>query len=204
MTPPVTGRHRQLGPLQKFLERAGSAVLVIVTLAAGVLIIKFTPGTDTRERPFLRPGEIGERVDTRVFDVTVLDTKVAAIVKAAGWKHSTQGKWIVLRVRLVAKDKSLTVAYAAIHDGEGRSFRASDRLRQPLIDGSRTLQPGIAVEGEVAFEVPMDASGLSARFAANSSSHRMDAMADIELPVGGSAVWLNNNPVPIKPIEVKP
>lgn len=204
MTQPRHGRHRQTGPLSRFLQRTGSTLLVIVTLAAGSLVIGFTPDTDARERPFLASGAPGERVETRLFEVTVLRARVASVIKVGGWKHPTQGRWVILRIRLVARHEALAVAYAAIHDAEGRSFRASDRLRQPLIDGSRTLQPGIAVEGEVAFEIPKDATGLSARFAADSTSHRMDSMSDIDLPIGDSAVWLDPEPVRIDEIEVKP
>lgn len=198
------GRHRQLSTWQKILYRTGSALLILATLGVGNLVMAYTPDVNTRERPFLRSGEPGNEIDVRRFTVTVLATEVAAVIKAAGWEHDTQGKWIVLRVRLEAVGEPLAVRYAALWDDQGRSYEASDRLQQRLVDGSRRLQPGIPVEGDVAFEVPAGATGLTARFTSSDISQRMDAMSAISLPLPDTATWLDPAPKAIKPIEVNP
>ncbi len=201
------GRHRQLGPLQRFFVRIGSTVLIIVGLSAGNLVLKLTPGTDQSERPFLRAGEVNEKVDVRRFQVTVLTTRVGAVIQAPNkTKHDTQGKWVVLRIRLMAVSKAFTVKYAALHDGQGRTFLATDRISLSIVDGSRILQPGIAVEGDVVFEVPGDAKDLTARFAVDSgddTERRMDAMSEIAVPVPDSA-FLNPEPIVIASLELKP
>jgi len=198
------GRHRRSGPMRRLLAKTGTTLLVVAALAVGHFLIKLTPDVDTSERPFLESGAVDELVDLRLFQVTALRTRVAAVVRVSSGKHDTQGKWVLVRVRLVAKVKPIAVGYAALSDANGRSFLASDRLRQPLIDGSRILQPGIPVEGEIAFEVPNDATSLSARFAASAHSHRMDSMADIVLDLPESTVWLDPEPVTLEPMAVKP
>jgi hypothetical protein len=197
------GRHRNLGLLQRFLSRAGSILLVIAALGVGNLILAYTPDVDESERPFLISGEPGEEIEARKFTATVLKTRTAGVIKSAGWEHDTQGIWIILRVRFEATDEAVAIAYAAVTDGKGRSFLASDRLKQPLVDGSRILQPGIGVEGDVAFEVPKDATGLTARFSDARNNRTLQAVPDIELPLG-DAVWLNREPVTLEPAEVKP
>lgn len=180
--------------------------MVLAAIGAGHLINTLVPDVDTRERPFLESGQTDKNVETRRFDITLLGTRVAKVVEADGWKHDTQGKWVILRVRLVAKNKPVGVQYAAIHDTSDRTFLMTDRLEQPLI-GARLLQPGIAVEGEVVFEVPKDANGLTARFAVQSGDsgvRRMDAMADIALPLPDTGIWLDPKPVTLVPVEVKP
>ncbi|WP_117209220.1 hypothetical protein [Allorhizocola rhizosphaerae] len=200
------GRHRKLGPLQRFFVRAGSVILVISALSVGNVVIKFTPGTDELGRPFLRAGEVSDKVDVREFEMTVLSARVGSVIKAPNkWEHDTQGKWVVLRVRLMMHRQARIVRYAAVHDARERIFHFSDRLDQPLVDGSRLLQPGIAVEADVAFEVPIDAVGLTARFAVNGTefNRRLDAMSEIALPVPETA-FLSPEPIAIAPLEVKP
>jgi len=199
----MPGRHRNLGPLQRFLKRAGSVLLVIAALGVGDLILRYTPDVDERERPFLAEGEQGEAVEARLFSATVLKTRTAAVVKASGALHDTQGIWVILRMRFESLDEPLSIVYAAVVDEQGRSFYASDRLKQPLVDGSRMLQAGIGVEGEVAFEVPRDAVSLTAQFSDVRTSRAMQAITDITLPLD-DGVWLKREPVTLEPIEVKP
>ncbi|HEX6684627.1 MAG TPA: hypothetical protein VF062_17615 [Candidatus Limnocylindrales bacterium] len=200
---PRAGRHRNLSPLQRFLARASSVIVVIAALGAGNLVLKLTPDTDGRERPFLAGGEQGDTVDADRFKATLVQVRTAAVVKVSNATHDTQGVWVILRVRFESQEEPLAIAYAALVDSQDRSFFATDRIRQPLVDGSRILQPGIRVEGDVAFEVPHDAVGLTAQFATAVVDRRMQAVTDISLPLG-SGVWLNREPAAIEPIEVNP
>jgi len=197
------GRHRNIGPLQRFLARTGSVLLVIAALGVGDFLLRITPDVDERQRPFLEQGEQGQVIDAREFSATLLKARTAGVVKAANFVHPTQGVWVILRMRFVAQKEPVQIDYAAVVDERGRSFYASDRLKQPLVDGSRSLQPGIGVEGEVAFEVPRDATGLTAQFSNAGTNRTMQAVTDITLPVDES-VWLNREPVTIEPMEVKP
>jgi hypothetical protein len=201
--PPPGGDRRSLGPLRRFLSRTGSVLLVIAALGIGDLILRFTPDVDERERPFLIAGEQGQAVDAREFTATLLKARTAGVIKAGTFIHPTQGVWVLLRMRFVAGKEPVQINYAAVVDQLGRSFYASDRLKQPLVDGSRVLQPGIGVEGEIAFEVPRDAGGLTAQFSNAGNNRIMQAVTDITLPID-EAVWLDRTPVTIEPVEVKP
>lgn len=203
MTAGLPGRHRNLGPLQRFLKRAGSLILVIAALGVGDFLVRSTPDIDRRERPFLVEGAHGSATEARTFSATLLKTRTAAVVKASGAVHDTQGVWVVLRMRFEALDKPLSISYAALVDSRGRAFFASDRVNQPLVDGSRILQPGIGVEGDVAFEIPRDATSLTARFSDARTSRAMQAVPDIALSLDGG-VFLTRQPVSLDPMEVKP
>ena len=202
-SPPTAGRHRNLGPLQRFLARTGSVLIVIAALGVGDFILRITPDVNEQQRPFLSQGEQGEAVDARQFTATLVKVRTAGVVKAANFIHPTQGIWVILRMRFVALKEPMQITYAAVVDGRGRSFYASDRLKQPVVDGSRILQPGIILEGDVAFEVPRDATGLTAQFSNAGLTQTMQAVTDITLPLD-EGVWLNREPVTIEPMEVNP
>lgn len=201
--PAHSGRHRNLGPLQRFLARTGSVLLVIAALGVGDFVLRITPDVDEQQRPFLAQGEQGQAVDAREFAATLVKVRTAGAVKAANFIHPTQGVWLVLRMRFVALKEPVQINYAAVVDERGRSFYASDRLKQPVIDGSRILQPGIILEGDVAFEVPRDATGLTAQFSNAGVVRTMQAVTDITLPLAETA-WLDREPVTIEPLKVNP
>jgi len=203
MSAGLPGRHRNLGPLQRFLMRAGALILVIAALGVGDFLVRSTPDIDKRERAFLVDGRQGSAVEARTFSATLLKTRTAAVVKAAGANHDTQGVWVVLRMRFEALNEPLSISYAAVVDSRGRAFHASDRVNQPLVDGSRILQPGVGVEGDVAFEIPSDATSLTAQFSDARTTRAMQAVPDIALSLD-NGVFLNRQPVALDPIEVKP
>jgi hypothetical protein len=202
-SPQPGGRHRSLGPLQRFLARTGTVLMIIAALGAGDFILRMTPDVSDQQRPFLSQGEPGETIDAREFTATLVKVRTAGVVKAGNFIHPTQGLWVILRVRFVALREPVQINYASVVDSQGRSFFASDRLRQPVVDGGRILQPGIAVEGDVAFEVPRDATGLTAQFSNAGLVQAMQAITDITLPLDDT-VWLSREPVTLEPMEVNP
>jgi hypothetical protein len=180
-------------------RRIGATIAVIAALAIGSLVIDHVPDVDTQQEPYLRTGSVGKLVDVRTFDVSVLSVRGAAAIgdpdstfdSDSDSTHDTSGIWVLVQIRLVAVDKPMAVSYAAVHDAEGRTYLASERFDQRLVDGEYTLQPGVPVAGEVAFEVPVAvAPQLSIRLAAPALVHdlRMDAMADIPLRIDAAAV----------------
>ena len=139
-----------------------------------------------------------EGLDT--FDASVLSVRGAAVLNdpepdiATSPTHDTSGVWVIVRIRVVAVDKPVEVTYAAVRDAEGRIYLATTRFEQPFVDGERTLQPGVPVTGEVAFEVPVAVvPQLSLRLAAPGITHdlRMTAMADVPLHIsaGTARQW---------------
>jgi hypothetical protein len=168
-------------------------VLILAALAVGGVITSGTPDTDRRQRPFVRTGAMGQAVNARSFDATVLGVRGAAKVSDAGQVHDTSGVWVLVRVRLVARNEPILVGYAAVRDADGRTYLASNRIELKLVMGGRDLQPGVPVEGEIAFEVSRGAApSLSLRLARPPLDQRMDAIAEVPLGISGAMVnkWL--------------
>jgi len=189
--PPIYS-HRRTGPpvtrLGRIGLRVGSAVLIIATLAIGTAFTSRQPGTEARERPFTVVGNVGKPVNARTFDMTVLSVRGAAIITDTNGPHDTSGVWIIVRVRLAARNAPTEVGYAVLVDAEGHTYRATGRIDQMLL-GGRTLEPDIPVDGEVAFEVPVSvADDVSIRMAKDSDDQRMDAVAQSHLPITSAQV----------------
>lgn len=178
-------RHRRPG--EGIPGRLGVGVLILAALAVGGVISSRAPDTDHRQRPFVSTGSMGKPVGARTFDVTVLGVRGTMKLARLGKWHDTSGVWILVRVRLVARNEPATLGYAAVRDADGRSYLATTRITQPL--HGRTLQPGVPVEGEVAFEVPPAvAPTLSVRLAGPPVDQRMDAMAEVRLRIDKAMV----------------
>jgi hypothetical protein len=190
----VTARKRR-----RWLTRAGAAVAVLLTLFAGQAIIRTEPDRNVTVAPFYVKGEPNQPVTVGGLRVTMLGARGSAKVKPAGGLGTdTGGVWVIVRMRLEATAKTTSAHYVALADATGRSFRASGRFQQALGEGYRDLQPGIPVEGEVAFEVPPDAAtNLTLRVGEtfnNLTNGELSPFTDIRVPVTDSEVsrWLND------------
>ncbi|WP_173040942.1 hypothetical protein [Phytohabitans flavus] len=138
---------------------------------------------DIRERPYIVVGQVGESVSARSFEAQLVSVRGARLLGVSSKGYETGGVWILVRVRVTATTEDTALGYAALIDDRGREFLVSNRFSQQLADGARSFQPGIAVEGEIAFEVPRDvATSMRLRLASPLIDQRMDAMAEIELP----------------------
>jgi hypothetical protein len=195
----VSGTRR--APGRPTRARLVAVVLVLAALGAGRAIIACAPDTDEREQPYRRPGVVGETIDVRTFDLTVLSLRGAAKVTAFGKDHDTSGVWVVVRVRITAKVEPTRAGYAAVRDGRGRIYKATDRFPQTLVGGGRMGQPGVPLEADVAFEVPADvATDLVLLVADNSIDQRMSAQAEVRLPIDRATVarWRAvTEPIPV-------
>ncbi|GAA4715135.1 DUF4352 domain-containing protein [Phytohabitans rumicis] len=200
------------GPVQRAGTRASVGSLVVAALAVGGLVANWRPvdgaRADARERPYISAGQVGDSVSARSFEAKVLEVRGAKVVGFRGTGHDTDGVWILVQVRITATTEDTLLNYAALVDDKDRVYRATGRFDQPFTAG-RTLQPGIPVEGEIAFEVPRDvATSLRIRLAAPLIDQRMDGMAEIELPKFDTATidkWATNQePVIFKTPAVAP
>jgi hypothetical protein len=178
-----------------------AVVLMLAALGAGRAVIACAPDTDEREQPYPRTGAVGETIDVRTFDLTVLSVRGATTVTAFGHEYGTGGVWVVVRVRMTAKVEPTTAGYAVVRDGRGRVYRATDRFPQSLVGGGRKGQPGVALEADVAFEVPVAAAtDLVLLVADNIIDQRMSAEAEVRLPIDQATVarWRAvTEPIPV-------
>ena len=161
-------------------RRLGTAALVVVAVAVGGVANAYMPGPAIQQRPFIRTGHAGDRVDARTIDVQLLGVRGGAIVRSGGATHDTSGVWVVVKVRVTAHIEPVQLGQVMLRDGQGRLFRASGRLgdNPPL----RQLQPGMPVDCEIGFEIPKDAPlPVAARLTTALIDIRMDGMAQVEL-----------------------
>ena len=174
--------------------------MLVLALAAGALVTRNTPDPDAQQGPFLRTGRIGQTIDLGDFDARVVSVRGAAVISQSGAAHDTSGVWVLVTVRLTSRHKPIGVGYMAVRDDQGRTYRASTRVDQ-VLEGGWTLQPGVPVTGEVAFEVPVAVAGhLAIRLAKPAIELRMAAMAEVPLPVDDASVrsWkAQTTPVPL-------
>jgi hypothetical protein len=196
-------RHHRAGRSRAGQVLGGLGLLAGVVAAGGV-VTDSERTVDELHREFVVAGETGEPVAARTIQVTVLAARAASTVAdSSRGELDTAGVWVVVRVRVEAVEEPGTLGYAAVRDSRGRTFLASGRVTQPLAGSGYQVQPGIPVEGEVVFEVPADAaSGLTVRLAQPLFDRRMEAVAEIPLPVDQLQVedgQATTGPVPIDP-----
>jgi hypothetical protein len=180
----MSGRHRHTGPVGRFLARAAGALIAAAALIAAFAISGLRPPAPMR--PFAGASTI--------VDVTIVAARQAGVITAGPSAHDTQAAWLVLTIRVTALHEPASVGYAAVKSTDGTVYLASRRIAQPLIDGTRLLQPGIALQGDIAFEVPRHVlPGLTAAFAPA-------AVAPLgiitELPVPGTGAFRALKPPP--------
>ena len=202
--PPLEERpirsHRSREPGNRLVGRLGAVALLVLALAAGALITRNTPDADARQGPYVRAGRIGQTLDLGDFDVRVLSVRGAAVISQSGATHDTSGIWVLVTVRLTSRHKPIGVGYMALRDEQGRTYRSSTRVDQ-VLEGGWTLQPGVPVAGEVAFEVPVAvATHVAILLAKPTLELRLAAMAEVPLPIDDASVrsWkAQTTPVPL-------
>jgi hypothetical protein len=181
------------------LRWLAGVVAVLATLLLGEAALRTTPTTADDSGPFLVRGASFRPVVVGGLVVTVQGVRGAAkVVRPDGAALDTGGVWVILDLELVALRHTTAVRYLAVADRDGHTYRASRRWNQSIAEGVPELQPGIPVDGEVAFEVPRQvATGLTLRAgeefdAAHGLSSR--AVTDIAIPVeaGEADRWVGD------------
>ncbi|GAA1736979.1 hypothetical protein [Luedemannella helvata] len=177
-----------MNPGIRVLRRVGSwvaaAVALLLIINLGNRILEFQRDTRYFQRPFEVSVAMGETKLTRTFGVAVVSVRGAGAITdpTGGVPHGTNGIWIIVTLRATALDGPREIGHYSLRDARDRVFWASDRVKQG-IHGGRTLQPGVWIEGEVAFEVPRDvATGkLTVLLAEHRFDTRVDSMIAVEL-----------------------
>lgn len=172
----------------RLLRRLGAGLLIVGVLAAAQAVDRSVPNRNEQLRPFPAAGDFGTDIQARDFQVRAVAVRCAGKLKIGEAILTTQGVWIVVKLRLTARTEPVTINFAAVRDASGRVYETTDRFGQDLVAGGRRLQPGLPVEGEIAIEVPAaSAGGLTLLLASTYVDHRMDSMAEIPLPVSAGA-----------------
>lgn len=175
------------------LKLIGGIAAVLVTLLVGQALLRTAPSADDDGATFLVGGRSFRPVVVGGLAVTVLGIRGASLVRRPdGRILDTGGVWVIVDVELTATRQTTAVRYLALADRDGNTYRVSQRWHQAITEGVPDLQPGLPVDGEVAFEVPRDmATQLSLRAGEHWSvavGLRSRAVTDIALPVERSEV----------------
>jgi hypothetical protein len=175
------------------LKLIGGIAAVLVTLLVGQALLRTAPSADDDSATFLVGGRSFRPVVVGGLAVTVLGIRGASLVRRPdGQILDTGGVWVIVDVELTATQQTTAVRYLALADRDGNTYRVSQRWHQAITEGVPDLQPGLPVDGEVAFEVPRDAATqLSLRAGEHWSvavGLRSRAVTDIALPVERSEV----------------
>lgn len=188
----MVGRHRHPAGV-----RVGRWLVAVVTAVAVVAVGGAVTGTELtpeeKFRPFVITGSMGEWFSSRTFDLKVVAVRTSATIQPdLGAELDTAGVWVLVRVQVMARTEPVWLDHAEVHDSAGRSWSATKRTGQPLVDFSRRLDPRIPMEGEIAFEVPRDAAAdLTLELGAETTglfALQMATLAEVRLEIDESTV----------------
>ena len=166
--------------------------MIILTVAAGRLIQLGTPIGDDYNRPFIHSGQMGEPVDGGRFVVTVESVRGGRVLQQIFDPVTTDGVFLLVKVRLSAYDEDLTVSYQALVDRHGFIYATPTRDYNHL-KGHR-LQPRIPITGEILFEVPASAAteGLTLRLSTypyETNSHQVVTEIPLNITEAQVTTW---------------
>ena len=175
------------------LRWLGGVAAVLATLLVGQALLRTAPSAGDDTAVFLVGGRSFRPVVVGGLAVTVLGIRGAATVRRPdGEVLDTGGVWVIVKLELTATGQTTAVRYLALADRGGNTYRVSRRWQQAIAEGQPDLQPGLPIDGEVAFEVPRDvATQLSLRAGEHWSvavGLRSRTVTDIALPVERSEV----------------
>jgi len=175
------------------LRLIGGIAAVLATLLVGQALLRTAPNADDDSATFLVGGRSFRPVVVGGLAVTVLGIRGASLVRRPdGRILDTGGVWVIVDVELTATQQTTAVRYLALADRDGNTYRVSQRWHQAITEGVPDLQPGLPVDGEVAFEVPRDkATDLTLRAGEHYSASlglRSRPVTDIAIPVERSEV----------------
>jgi hypothetical protein len=165
-----------------------SLLLIVLAVAAGGLLITYLPGSVEMTRPFVQSGRIGETVDGVSFTVVVLGVRGAQKVQDGDDNEvDTNGVFVLVEVKVLAKTEGVIVGHLTVVDRSGRTFSQPDRIEQRIGPGYR-FEPGIPIEGDIAFEVPQDAlPGLVLHVSGQAFVEaNYEAVAEVDLGIDGA------------------
>jgi hypothetical protein len=177
--------------------------MIIGTVVVGRLIQLGTPIGDDVNRPYIHSGQMGELVDGRSFVVTVESVRGGRALQQIFDTVTTDGIFLLVKVRLSAYDMDVVVSYQALVDRHG--FIYEPPVRDFTSMTGHRLQPRIPVAGEYLFEVPATAAtgGLTLRlstFPYGTNSHQVVTEIPLTITAAQVSEW-SRNTEPLKPMQ---
>lgn len=174
----------------------------MVAMVVGRLITDHVPLGQAADRPFVSNGQVGETVRLSYADVTVTAVRGAARISGDGGAVAPGGHFLVVDVRLLARQEPTQFRSVYLIDTEGRRFVPTGRGGCTLLAHAPTGAPWYA---RYCFDVPHKALHEvhlvvgRGDFGVNGSGTRRDALAEVDLGLDTSradAVWAATAAVP--------
>lgn len=125
--------------------------LVLAVVAIGITWV--TPPERAVTAPFVVTGQIGETVQAREGTLLIDQVALADQVTDADGEDALHGTWLVLRIAVtsVREPESNWLAMTQLLV-DGRTYSISRHVKAQFITG--ILQPGLPLQGWLAFELP--------------------------------------------------
>lgn len=169
----------------RFSWRVLAGLLVAAALLLGMR--ETTPNYDDRVGPVIERGKPGEFVHGRRFAARVDSVTSASRLRFtrmadAVEQRDSSGIWLIVQASAMAVQEPTLIGSAAVLTRDGRRYDSSGRLyTAPGQLSTRELQPGVASQGLLVFELPADAvAGATLVLAANRLD-RLDSELRIDL-----------------------
>jgi hypothetical protein len=198
------GRHRTTAGVR--LERwlAALAMAIVVVMLGGA-VTDSELSYDERFREFVNTGAMGDWVSARTFHASVVAVRTAATISdGEGLELDTAGVWVLVRVRAMADHDAQWIDYAMVRDSAGRSWSATERVNQALINNGYRLDPRIPVEAEIAFEVPQDAAtDLTIRLGQMHGLYALQMATVLEVPLPIDPATVAGGLAATGPVEIE-
>jgi hypothetical protein len=201
--PAPPSRGQRASWRRRLVTWPAAAFMIIATVAVGRVIQLGTPIGDDYNRPFIHSGQMGELVDGGSFVVTVESMRGGRALEQIFGTATTDGIFLLVKVRLSAYDEDVVVSYQALVDRHGFIYDTAYRDYNNL-DGHR-LQPRIPISGEMLFEVPTAAAngGLTLRLSTYTwptNSHQVVTEVPLTITEDQVSEWFRNTE-PLKQMQ---
>lgn len=181
--------------MNRWGERAAVGASVVVALALGQVISSAAADQDSAARPFVRTGEVGDRVHLEYADVAVTDVLMGRTIATTEGGFVAAGRFLVLDTELTPTRGEVTLAGVYVLDSEGRAYLPDARTQCAQ---TATPFPGTTAYARFCIDVPQEAlAGASlvvARgpFDIDGAYQRRDDLARIDLGIDSdeaAAMW---------------
>ncbi|MDO5093975.1 MAG: hypothetical protein Q4D79_11265 [Propionibacteriaceae bacterium] len=180
MTHPLPPIPRPRRCTRQFL----ATLLVLLALVLGSWGATLLPTRDeVSEAPFLRHGDIGEGIRTRLGTVTVTGVRTSARIQRFNQVAASAGLWIVVDLDFVPAEEVTTLANFQLKDPMDRTFGGAQVL--PAVCGP--AQPGFITSCMIHFEVPQESVPGATLWVRNSRPGFPDDVAVIDLELDSSS-----------------
>lgn len=135
------------------MNRVTAALAGLGLVVAAGLVAGTAPAPSVLQGPIPVGAAVGQQAQGRDIVVTVQGVALARTLRSDDWTGAASGVWVVVRLR--AETRLTSGAVTGSLTVGGRTWNVSDR--PPVSLDQTSVDPGLPVEGVLAFEVPRSA-----------------------------------------------